>query len=197
LGEAADAAIGARTAEAMLIVGIDNSGAARVDEYTPTRDPKRNFGGRADDHARMVIGEIKPLIDERYRTLPGAGDTAVGGSSLGGLVSLHLALKYSRTFGRVAAMSPAVWWNNQAILREIDGFAGDVKPRIWVDIGGREGIDALNGARALRDRLRARGWTDDDFRYHEDRRGDHSERSWAGRARMMLEFLFPPLLHVY
>ncbi len=197
LAEAADAAIGGRAAEAMIIVGIDNSGAARIDEYTPTRDPKRNIGGRADDHARMMIEEIQPMIDQRYRTLHDPANTAIGGSSLGGLVSLHLGLKYPQTFGRIGAMSPSVWWNNQKILQEIDEFAGYSKPRIWVYIGGREGIEALKGAQALRDELHERGWTDENFHYHEDRRGDHSERSWASRARMMLEFLFPPLPHVY
>src|SRR5215212_1680389 len=48
LREAADQAIGARTASPMIIVGIDNGGSSRVDEYTPTRDTKRNAGGRAD-----------------------------------------------------------------------------------------------------------------------------------------------------
>ena len=44
----------------------------------------------------------------------------------------------------------------------------------------------------LRDRFRTHGWSDAVLRYFEDRRGDHSERAWARRARMMLEFLFPP-----
>ena len=191
LSEAADEAIGQRAANPVIIVGLDNGGAARIDEYTPTRDPKKHAGGRAEDHARMIIEEVKPMIDERYRTETDPAATGVGGSSLGGLVSIHLALAHPDVFGRVAALSPSVWWHNQAILKEVDAFARDVKPRIWVDVGGREGPEALNGARVLRDRLRERGWTDENFRYHEDRRGDHSERAWAARARMMLEFLYP------
>jgi predicted alpha/beta superfamily hydrolase len=191
LAEAADAAIDDRTAEPTIIVGMDNAGAARIDEYTPTRDPKRQVGGRADDHARMIVKEIKPMIDELYRTLTDPAHTGVGGSSLGGLVSLHLGLKHPQVFGRVAALSPSVWWHGGAILNEIDESPSQVRPRIWVDIGGREGTEAMNGARALRDKLRQAGWNEENLRYHEDRRGDHSERSWAARARMMLEFLFP------
>jgi predicted alpha/beta superfamily hydrolase len=192
LSEAADAAIGERSAEPMIIVGIDNGGAARADEYTPTRDAKKNAGGRAADHARMLIEEIKPRIDERYRTMTGRAGTAAGGSSLGGLVSLYLGLAHPRTFGGIAAMSPSVWWDDQVILQDVDRFEAAEKPRIWVDTGGREGWEALQGARGLRDRLRARGWTDENLRYYEDRRGEHNERAWAARARMMLEFLFPP-----
>src|SRR5687767_2792348 len=50
LGEAANEAIGTRTASPMIIVGIDNAGASRIDEYTPTADPKKGGGGRADEH---------------------------------------------------------------------------------------------------------------------------------------------------
>ena len=192
LGEAADAAIGERSADAIIIVGLDNGGAARIDEYTPTRDPRKLAGGRADDHARMIVEEIKPMIDERYRTIADRASTGVGGSSLGGLVALHLGLKYPQTFGRIAAMSPSVWWHDQVILQEVEQFSSPDRPRIWLDIGLREGAEALSGARALRDALRRKGWTDEDLRYHEDRRGEHNERTWAARARIMLEFLYPP-----
>ena len=192
LGEAADMAIAERAAEPMIIVGIDNGGPARVDEYTPGRDEKKQLGGRAADHARMLIEELKPLIDATLRTRPGVADTAVGGSSLGGLVSMYLALARPDVFGRAAIMSPSVWWNGRAILGDVERFQREERPRLWVDIGGREGFEALRDARLLGEKLRERGWNEDNFFFHEDRRGDHSERAWAGRARRMLEFLFPP-----
>jgi predicted alpha/beta superfamily hydrolase len=190
LAETADESIGNRRAAPMIIVGIDNTGAARIDEYTPTRDEQRNAGGRAADHARMLFEELKPEIDKRYRTLPDRENTAIGGSSLGGLVSLWLATKYPHHFSRAAVMSPSVWWNGRAVLRDVEAFDGS-RPRIWLDIGGREGLEALEDARALRERLRAKGWSDEELKYFEDRRADHSERAWAQRGGTMLEFLFP------
>lgn len=192
LSEAADEAIGARTAEPMIIVGIDNAGPARIDEYAPTHDPKKKGGGRADDYARFLLEELKPVIDAGYRTLADGSHTAVGGSSLGGLLAMHIAAKYPDRFSRIAVMSPSVWWNDRVILREVDEFGGPHRPRVWLDIGGREGAEAVSGAQALRDRLRAKGWNDESLLYHEDRRADHSERAWAARARKVLEFLFPP-----
>ena len=192
LAEAADEAIGARTAAPMIIVGIDNAGPSRIDEYAPTHDPNKSGGGRADDYARFLLEELKPLIDSRYRTLVDGANSAVGGSSLGGLLAMHIAAKYPHAFSRVAVMSPSVWWNDRVILREVDEFAGPHRPRVWLDIGGREGGEAVSGAQALRDRLRAKGWNDESLLYHEDRRADHSERAWAARVRKVLEFLFPP-----
>jgi predicted alpha/beta superfamily hydrolase len=190
LQEAADAAIGERTAEPLIIVGIDHAGPARIDEYTPVADPKHSGGGRAADYARFLIEELKPSIDAQFRTRPEAESTGIGGSSLGGLVSLYLALKHPEVFRRAAVMSPSVWWSDRAILADAEAFDG-TPPRMWLDIGGREGLEALRDARELRDRLAAKGWKD--FFFFEDRRADHSERAWARRARQALEFLFPPV----
>lgn len=185
LAEAADETIGHRKASPMIIVGVDNAGGGRIDEYTPTRDEERKAGGRADAYGRFLLEELKPHIDAHYRTAP---LTALGGSSLGGLVTLYLGLKHPDVFTRLAAMSPSVWWGDRAILRIVEEYDGPPL-RTWIDIGGREGLEALTGARMLRERLAQKHF---DIRYIEDRRADHSERAWAKRAPAMLEFLFPP-----
>jgi len=190
LNNAADLAISDRTAEPMVIVGVDHGGPGRIEEYTPTRDAARAAGGKAPEYERLLIENLKPLIDARYRTRP--DDTATGGSSLGGLVSLFLGLTRPDVFRRIAAMSPSVWWDNRAILNFVDRFNGP-RPRLWLDVGGREGRDTLRDARELRDRLVQKGWSDADLGFLEDSRGDHSERAWARRTQGMLEFLFPPV----
>lgn len=189
LREAADEAIGERTAEPMIIVGIDNAGEKRVDEYTPFHDEARNSGGRAADYTRFLFEELKPAIDARFRT--DAARTAVGGSSLGGLLALHIAITCPDAIEAAAVLSPSVWWAGRQVLSEVDAFTSDRRPRIWLDIGGREGREALADAQALRDRLAARGWSEPHFLFIEDRRADHSERAWAGRIRQVLDFLFP------
>lgn len=189
--EAADVAIGERTASPMIIVGVDHAGPARIDEYTPTKDARHNGGGRADEYGRFLAEELKPAIDAQFRTLADAPNTAIGGSSLGGLVSLHLAMTRPDLFGRAAVMSPSIWWDGRAVLKSVEAFDGN-PPRMWVDIGGREGNEALNDTRALRDLIAKKRWDEETFRYFEDRRGDHSERAWARRIRDVLEFLFPP-----
>lgn len=189
--EAADQAIHERTAAPMIIVGVDHSGVGRTEEYTPVRDAKHNAGGRASDYARFIAEELKPAMDARFRTLPDPANTAISGSSLGGLMSLHAIFTRPDLFGRAAAMSPSVWWGNRAILQTVDAYDG-APPRLWVDIGGREGMEALRDARELRDRIAKKGWSGETFEYFEDRRADHSERAWAKRVRHVLEFLFPP-----
>ena len=72
--------------EPLIIVGIYNTGEQRIHEYTPTADAKLG-GGKADLYGRMLVEEVRPFIDGTYRTLRGAENTGLGGSSLGGLVT--------------------------------------------------------------------------------------------------------------
>ena len=190
LHEAADEAIGERSARPMIIVGVDHAGVGRADEYTPVRDPRHQRGGQAAAYGRMLAEELRPEIDRRYRTLSGPSVTAVAGSSLGGLVSMFLLLARPDLFGSAAAMSPSVWWGGRAILDVVARHRGP-HPRLWVDVGGREGAEAMADVHLLREALIAGGWTPERLRFYEERRGDHSERAWALRSRMVLEFLFP------
>lgn len=92
--QTADELIQQGSVQPLIMVGIYNTGVRRVSEYTPTRDPGSRKGGKADRYAQMLAREIKPFIDREYRTLKPASQAALGGSSLGGIVSLTSCLKY-------------------------------------------------------------------------------------------------------
>jgi hypothetical protein len=132
-----------------------------MNEYTPERDESRDGGGRGEDYAAMLLAELKPAIDARYRTQP--DDVSVGGSSLGGLFALHLALRRSDVVRRAAAISPSVWWKGRAILEAVDALPPGPRPAVWLDIGGREGREAIRDVRLLRDRMAANGWNETNF----------------------------------
>ena len=176
-----------------IIVGIYNSGDERIDEYTPTRDKRRRRGGKGDLYGKFLVEELKPYIDDIYRTLPSGRSTALGGSSLGGLITMYLGMRYPTVFGKLAVMSPSVWWDRKAIVRLARKLEAPRKQRIWLDAGTEEGADVVADARTLRDALLSKGWTlDRNLRYVEVTGGDHSERSWGARVGGVLKFLFPP-----
>jgi predicted alpha/beta superfamily hydrolase len=181
--------------EPIIIVGIYNAGPKRMAEYTPVRD-RRGRGGRAKHYAKLVVQDLKPFIDEEYRTLPDRENTALGGSSLGGLVTLYLGLKYPNVFSKLLVMSPSVWWANRAILRQVRVLKGKPPLKVWLDIGTCEGSNPENciqDARMLRDALLAKGWQDGvDFRFVEDEGAAHNEKAWGFRMRDALKFMFPP-----
>ncbi len=182
-----------------IIVGVYNAGAKRLSEYAPTRDTRHRKGGKADRYAEMLAREIKPFIDTEYRTMKAAKHTAVGGSSLGGLVSLVTGLRYPRVFGEMAVISPSIWWDNRAVLRWVHGFNDTVRPRMWVDVGTAEGQGpqhVVDDTRALRDALLVKGWREgDNLGYHEFPGAEHNEHAWGARFGAVLKFLFPHHQH--
>lgn len=191
--EHADAAIEAGEVEPLIIVGIYNTGDRRLAEYTPERDWQMG-GGEAASYGLLLTRELMPWIAARYRVRTDRDATGLGGSSLGGLVTLYLGLSYAQHFGRLALLSPSVWWNHKSILGYVNEHAPQIweKPRIWLDVGDREGLRTLQNAEQLNRRLIANGWQPGDMLHFERvAGGTHDEASWAARVRPMLRFLFP------
>jgi predicted alpha/beta superfamily hydrolase len=187
----ADQLITAGAVEPLVVVGIYNTGKSRIFEYTPTKAPKLG-GGRADRYAKFLLQEVMPFIHQQYRCDGAAARTGIGGSSLGGLVSLYLGLKLPQTFGKIAALSPSVWWNQRVIMRF--ATAGPVQPRpcIWLDIGTREGPRIVPDVEQFRDVLLHRGWhLGEDLHYERVEGGEHNEAAWAKRIGRVLQFLYP------
>lgn len=193
LREQADAAIEAGEIEPLVIVGIYNAGERRIAEYTFERDWQLG-GGEADEYALMLTRELMPWIAAQYRVRTDRLDTGVGGSSLGGLVSLYLGLRHPQLFGKLALLSPSVWWNHKSILGFLNERAPQVweRPRVWLDVGDCEGRRTLEDAQMLNRHLVANGWRPgENLRFEEIQGGTHDEASWARRVRPMLKFLFP------
>jgi predicted alpha/beta superfamily hydrolase len=149
-------------------------------------------GGRANRYAKFLLEEVRPFLLSNYRVLGGAENTGIGGSSLGGLVSLYLGLRLPHVFGKIAALSPSVWWNQRVILRFADAAPVDPLPRIWLDIGTREGERIVEDVERFRDILLGKGWRRGrDLHYQRVEGAEHNEAAWAQRVAPFLQFLFP------
>lgn len=191
--EEADAAILGGEVEPLIIVGIYNTGDRRLAEYTYERDWKLG-GGEADEYGLLLTRELMPWIATHYRVRPEREQTGVGGSSLGGLVSLYLGLRHPECFGKLAVLSPSVWWNHRSILSLLNERSPQIweRPRLWLDVGDQEGRRTLHDIGLLNRRLKANGWKPGETLHFEQvAGGTHDEASWAKRVRPMLRFLFP------
>jgi len=189
--ETADALIRSGEIEPLIIVGVFNSGEHRIEEYTPTRDRKLG-GGHAELYGHMLVEELKPFIDERYRTLPDAHNTGLGGSSLGGLATLYLGFTHPEVFGKLAVLSPSVWWDNKAILKIIHKTSPKPRLKIWVSMGTEESKTGVRDANLLYKALIDKGWTEgDDLHYEVIPGAKHEEASWADEVESVLKYLFP------
>jgi predicted alpha/beta superfamily hydrolase len=198
--ETAERLIKQRLIEPLIIVAVANAGEDRIHEYTPTNgalDPKGDPEGKSQgllrDYGRFLVEELKPFIDQTYRTRRDKESTALGGSSLGGLASLILSFWFPDTFTLIAALSPSIWWGDCVIHRIVEEL--DEAPRssrIWLDTGTHE--EGWERAAHFRDKLVERGWRlHDDLQYKEVSGAEHVEWAWSRRFEAVLRFLFPPL----
>jgi predicted alpha/beta superfamily hydrolase len=171
-----------------IVVGIPNTGEGRIAEYSPFDDPEGG-PGRAARYVGYLADTIKPLVDAKFRTLPGRDATGVAGSSMGGLVSLFAFFHRPDVFGVLAALSPSLWYAGRAIFGLLE--AAPAPPgKLYLDVGRQEGVQTLDDARRLRDLLHAKGYVPGkQFRYVEDRGGRHEEAAWSRRFRDALPFL--------
>ncbi len=177
----------------LILVGIDHGGVDRIEEYTPSHDPRRRAGGRVDAYRHFLVSELKPWIDARYRTRAEADSTGLGGSSLGGLAALDIGLTRPDVFGRLAVLSPSLWWHRRRVLDRARALDGRLAVRIWLDAGTHEGPGVVHHVRVLKNILLRQGWhLDRDLHYREVAGGQHSEAAWALRVPEMLRALFPP-----
>ncbi|HEX9653300.1 MAG TPA: alpha/beta hydrolase-fold protein [bacterium] len=182
--ETADRLIRQKKIEEIIVVGIYNS-PDRLKEYSDTPKGRR--------YMRFLITEVKPFIDITYRTKADRDDTAVMGSSMGGLISLYLLWKHPEVFSKAGCFSSTLGWRKGEVLRMISRTKhppNDV--RIYFDHGGTGGeTSGLPYFRKFKKLLLQKGLKEGkDFVSFFDKEGDHSEAAWAKRLWRPLIFLF-------
>ncbi len=123
----------------VIIIGIEHGGEKRIDELTPYKNEKYG-GGNADNYLDFIVTTLKPYVDKTYRTKTNAHNTALFGSSLGGLVSFYGALKYPNVFGKIGCFSPAFWINRKEISTLMENTKS-YKTKVYFLCGDKEGSD--------------------------------------------------------
>jgi len=185
VGETATRLIQRGEIEPLVIVGVGNT-PQRMSEYIPPEDE-----GRADRYRRFLVEELKPWVDQTYRTRPEAEHTGVCGSSLGGIVSLYLGWTRPDVFSRVGSLSGS-YWLTDFVDEKLQAPVPQLK--IWLDSGNQgNSADGLEGTYRVRDILLRLGMTlGGDLHHAVDLGGLHNERSWRGRFDRVLRALYPP-----
>lgn len=169
-------------------------------------DPKGPLASA--DYLRFLVGPVKRRVDASFRTRPGRADTAVMGSSMGGLMAFYAMSEYPEVFGQAAAVSIHVALasplekgiDHAARADEVAAaFAAYLKAsrvdpavnRLYID----HGTGTLDGSygpysTALLPVLRARGWRDGpNFMFRTFSGAQHDEVAWRERVDLPLLFL--------
>ena len=128
----------------VIVVAVDHGGTHRMDEYQPWPSTDRRFGGgEGAKYVDFIVRTLKPFVDAHYRTRKGRVDTGIGGSSLGGIISLYAALQYPDVFGRVLVFS-APFFFEPRLFAMARAYRPRASPtRFYFDTGLDEGTSEL------------------------------------------------------
>ena len=163
----------------IIVVGIYNT-ADRLDEYS--------WSEKGQNYLKFITTELKPFIDSKYRTLSGKENTAIMGSSMGGLISFYAAWNYPEIFSMAGCMSSSFYYNNDNSLRQVQDYAGHKKKvKFYID-HGEDG--AVRGQKMFVE-LSNKGYViGQDLDYFYAPGAEHNEVEWAARLERPLLFFF-------
>lgn len=171
----------------LAVVGIDNAGMSRLDEYTPYRNDTHG-GGDGDRYLSFLVDELLPQLRVVLPLAEGPEHTFIGGSSLGGLISLYALMRAPGTFGGGLIFSPSLWFSRKEFLEDAQQWLS-ANQRIYFACGASESASLVNEIEEFRNVLKINDWTEESIPFVVDPDGQHNERSWDAQTYKALLFL--------
>lgn len=172
-----------------IVVGIENGGSKRLDEYSPWTNSQYG-GGEGDQYIDFILNELKPYIDQHYRTKTEPENTAMIGSSMGGLITLYAGLKHADVFGLLGPLSSAYWFSPSSYAyADSKDYAGSLQ-KIYMMAGGKEGGNQVGDMYKMRDVLIENNFKTE-YLLAEDHVNDgHNENYWSREFPNVYKWLF-------
>lgn len=159
-----------------IVVGIDNGGIERMNEYNPWINPQYG-GGQGDEYIDFLVFTLKPYIDENFRTLPDRENTGIMGSSMGGLISQYGALKFQDVFSKSGIFSPA-YWTADSIWEFTNETGKQQSLKLYQLMGGQESPGAINDMWTMHNVLTDIGFNENEVFSLVVENGQHNEAFW-------------------
>ena len=170
----------------LIIVAVDHGEEKRLQEYMPYKDHPRFGDGEGEDYIAFIVDDLMPEINKKYRTLTDKENTGIGGSSMGGLISLYAAFTRPEVFGKLMIFSPSIW-----LSQEIYDLAKKFVPqnnRMYCYAGGRESWTHLRNVRRMVQVLQNKKHLELEFSVRLWAR--HSENYWKEEFPKAIDWLY-------
>ncbi|MGN0476689.1 MAG: alpha/beta hydrolase-fold protein, partial [Ruminococcus sp.] len=185
--------------EGAIIVGIENS-PDRWNEYSPewvnvgSSLPNNSSAGNCgkyvdnpsgDKYGEFIVSTLKPYIDSHYNVRTDKNSTGIGGSSMGGLISYYIGMKYTDVFGQVLSFSPAFWmYSEDTIASVVDSYDysnTDNLPKVFLYVGGANQMekDTIPYVDLVYNKMLEKGYPKDKLKTLTDTTKDHNEAAWS------------------
>lgn len=157
-----------------IVIGIDNGGDKRLNEYNPYDDVK-NGKGEGKLYLEFVATTLKPYIDSNLRTQKDAQHTFIAGSSMGGLISMYALVQYPDVFGGAGIFSPSFWLAPQ-LYTDVANAKWQKKLRIYFYAGEKESASMVRDMQKMLNVIKGKNCCD--VQYITFPLGQHNEKYW-------------------
>jgi len=177
-----------KTGKGFIVVGIENAGEERLNEYTPWVN-KKYGGGKGAIYMDFIANMLKPYIDDNYRTKKQQKHTGLIGSSLGGLISYYGGLQYPKTFGKIGALSTSFWFSEKVV--DFTQEKGNLKNvNLFLLVGGKEGDDTDKDTQKMEKLLLKTGFKPKNLKTKINPEGEHNEAFWRSEFLEVVSWLY-------
>jgi len=173
----------------IIVIAVEHGEDDRLNEYNVGKTVLGSGSGK--QYIRFVADTLKHFVDETYRTKPEREFTGIGGSSMGGLVSIFSGIMYPEVFGKLMIFSPSLWVLPKIKLGFLDLF-DPMETRIYIYAGGNESADMVKHVNKLQKKLMKRDALHGNMKVHLsiNPEGKHSETYWSDEFPKAIEWLF-------
>jgi predicted alpha/beta superfamily hydrolase len=174
-----------------IIIGIDHAGEERIAEYSPYPIQEYVTQPQGDAFVEFVVNTLKPFIDSAYRTKPEREFTGIAGSSMGGVMSMYMVMKYNNVFSKAGVFSPA-FWTNESNYENVKATIVQQPTQIYFLAGALEGkeFEVVNDTKKMLDILLQQNNPNINTRFVTQSTGRHTESFWNAEFFEMFEWLF-------
>lgn len=174
--------------EGIIVIGIDNGGGSRIDEYSPWVNPQYG-GGEGDEYVNFIVETLKPHIDTNFRTKSDRENTGIMGSSLGGLISFYAAIEHQDVFSKAGIFSPSFWFSDDVYTHVTNtGKTHDMK--IYLLGGEQESASLIPDMNTMVTTLQNAGFAASEIEMITHVDGEHSEWYWQREFPAAYTWLF-------
>ena len=174
----------------VIVVAIDHAEEDRIEEFTPSQVTKLGKGD-GKKYVRFLADTLKPYVDKHFRTLPDQANTGIGGSSMGGLISIYAGFMYPEVYSKLMVFSPSLWVAPNIRFGNI-AFDATFDMQIYVYAGGKEGSNMMPNIQRFKDTVLQKGTKETKiaFELAFDPNGQHNEDRWGKEFPKAIDWLF-------
>ncbi|GAB5523458.1 MAG: hypothetical protein Roseis2KO_13300 [Roseivirga sp.] len=172
----------------IIVVGIDNGQEHRNTELIPWEN-KRIGKPEGEAYMSFIVEVIKPYIDQEYRTKTDRENTAVMGSSLGGLISHYAIYAYPEVFSMAGIFSPS-YWVSEKVYTFTRNNPVPKDSRLYLLVGKKEGPMMYEAMNEMYDFIKEQGHPEGNISAKTNPEGEHNEKFWRSEFKEAVKWLF-------